>query len=79
MGSGEAGGGEDAFVEGDEEAFAAGEDSAVRALEFGLVEKLAVGGTVGFGGAAEVARGEDERLVERGGAEVVDLHVASHG
>ena len=29
--------------------------------------------------AAEVAAGEDEWLVERGGAEVVDLHVAGHG
>src|SRR5258708_6208322 len=29
--------------------------------------------------AAEVAADEDERLVERGRAEVVDLHVAGHG
>ena len=43
------------------------------------MEELAVGGAVGFGSSAEVTRGEDEGLIERGGAEVVDLHVASHG
>jgi hypothetical protein len=79
LGCGEAGGGKDALVESDEEAFAAGEDGAVGALEFGLVEELAVGGAVGFGCAAEVAGYEDEGLVERGGAEVVDLHVTGHG
>ena len=41
-------------------------------LEFGLVEELAA-----F--AAQVAADEDERLVERGGTQVVDLHVAGHG
>ncbi len=79
MWGGEAGGGQDSFVEGDEEAFAAGEDGAVGALEFGLVEEFAVGCAVGFGGAVEVAGYEDQRLVERGGPEVVDLHVAGHG
>ena len=79
MRGGEAGGGEDFFVEGDEDAFGAGEDGAVGALDFGLVEELAVGGAVGFGGAVEVTGYEDERLVERDGAEVVDLHVAGHG
>jgi hypothetical protein len=29
--------------------------------------------------SAEMAAGEDERLVEGNGVEVVDLHVASHG
>src|SRR6266576_3071786 len=47
---GEAGGGEDFFVEGDEDAFGAGEDGAVGTLDFGLMEELAVGGAVGFGG-----------------------------
>jgi hypothetical protein len=41
-------------------------------LEFGLMEELAA-----F--AAEMSADEDERLKERGGAEVVDLHVARHG
>jgi hypothetical protein len=79
LGSGEAGGGKDFFVEGDEEAFAAGEDRAVWMLEFGLVEDLAARSAVGLRGAAEVAADQDERLVERGGTEIVDLHVAGHG
>ena len=62
MGGGEAGGGEDFFVEGDEDAFGAGEDGAVGPLDFGLVEELAVEGAIGFGGAAEVAGDEDKRL-----------------
>jgi len=37
------------------------------------MEELAVWGAVGFGGAVEVAGDEDQRLVEAGGAEVVDL------
>jgi hypothetical protein len=76
---GEAGGGEDALVEGDEEAFAAGEDCAVGSLELGLVEELALESAIGFGGAAQVAGYEDERLIERGWLEVVNLHVAGHG
>src|SRR6202044_287776 len=43
LGGGEAGGGQDAFIEGYEEAFAAGQDGAVGALEFCLVEDFAVG------------------------------------
>ncbi len=57
---GEAGGGEELCVDDDEEAFGAGEDGAVGVLDFGLVEELAA-----F--AAEVAAGEDERLVEGAG------------
>ncbi len=79
LGGGEAGGGEDFFVEGDEEAFGAGEDSAVGTLDFGLMEELAVGGAVGLGGAVEMAGDEDQRLIERHGPEVIDLHVAGHG
>ena len=79
LGGGEAGGGEDFFVEGDEEAFGAGEDSAVGALDFGLMEELAVGGAVGLGGAVEMAGDEDQGLIERHGPEVIDLHVAGHG
>ena len=75
----EAGGGEDFFVEGDEDAFGAGEDGAVGALDFGLVEELAVRGAVGFGGSVKVTGYEDQGLVERGRAEVIDLHVAGHG
>ncbi len=60
------------MVDNDEEGFGAGEDGSVGVLEFGLMEELAA-----F--AAEVAADEDERLVERCGAEVVDLHVAGHG
>ena len=43
------------------------------------MEELAVGCAVVFGGAVEVARDKDKRLIERHGAEVVDLHVAGHG
>jgi len=43
------------------------------------MEELAAWGAVGFCWAAEVAADEDERLVEGNGAEVVDLHVSSHG
>jgi hypothetical protein len=59
LGGGEAGGGEDALVEGDEEAFAARQDGAVWALEFGLVEDFAVGCAVGSGGSVEVAGYQD--------------------
>ncbi len=76
---GEAGEGEELFVDGDEEAFAAGEDGTVGVLQFGLVEEFAAWGAVGLVGAVEVTADEDERLVERCGAEVVDLHVAGHG
>ncbi len=69
---GEAGGGEELGVDDDEEAFGSGENVAVGVLDFGLVEELAA-----F--AAEVAAGEDKRLVEGDGAKVVDLHVAGHG
>jgi hypothetical protein len=79
LGRGEAGGGEEFCVDGDEEPFAAGEHGAVWVLDFGMVEDLAVGGAVRLCGAVEVARDEDERLVKRDGAEVVDLHVAGHG
>jgi hypothetical protein len=79
LGCGEAGGGEDFFVEGDEDAFGAGEDRAVGALDFGLMEELAVGSAVGFGGAVEMAGDEDQRLIERDGAQVIDLHVTGHG
>ncbi len=72
LGGGEAGGGQDFFVEGDEEAFGSGEDGAFGVAELGLVEELAA-----F--ALQVLTDENERLVERGGAEVVDLHVAGHG
>jgi hypothetical protein len=75
---GEAGSGQDFFVERDEETFAAGEDRSVEALKFGLVKELAVGCSVGPGSTAEMSSDEDERLVERGGAEVVDLHVTGH-
>ena len=43
------------------------------------MEEFTVGSAVWLCGAAEVASDEDERLVQRGGAEVVDLHVAGHG
>jgi hypothetical protein len=76
---GEAGGGEDFLVEGDEEAFGSGEDGSVEALEFGLMKELAVGGAVGFRGPVQMARDQDQRLVEGGGLEVVNLHVAGHG
>ena len=79
LGGGEAGGGEELFFDGDEEAFAAGEDGSVRTLKFGLVEDLAVVGAVWFCGAVEVTRHENEWLVERDGAQVVDFHVAGHG
>jgi hypothetical protein len=79
LGGGEAGGGEDFFVEGDEDAFGSGEDGAVGTLDFGLVEELAVGCAVGLGGAVEMAGDEDQRLIERYGPEVIDLHVAGHG
>ena len=79
MGGCEAGCGQDSFVEGDEDAFGAGEDGAVGTLDFGLVEELAVGGSVWFGGSVEVTGYEDQRLIERHGAEVIDLHVAGHG
>ena len=72
FGQGEAGGGEEAGVDDYEEAFGAGEDGAVGVLDLGLVEELAA-----F--AAEVAADEDEGLVERDWAEIVDLHVAGHG
>src|SRR5882724_8486858 len=55
LGGGEAGGGEDFFVEGDEDAFGAGEDGAIGTLDFGLMKDLAVDGAVGFGGAVEMA------------------------
>jgi len=67
LGSGEAGGGEDALVQGDEETFAAGEDGSVGALQFGLVEEFAVGSSVRFGGSVQVAGYEHEGLVERRG------------
>jgi hypothetical protein len=60
LGGGEAGGGEDSFVEGDEDAFGAGEDGAVGALDFGLMKELAVGCAVGFGGTVEMACDEDQ-------------------
>jgi hypothetical protein len=69
---GEACGGQEFFVYDDEEAFGAGEDCAVGVLDLGLMEELAA-----F--AAEVAADEDERFVEWGGTDVVDLHVAGHG
>ena len=59
LGGGEAGGGQDFFIECDEEAFAAGQNGAVGALEFGLVEELAVGSSVGFDGSVEVAGYKD--------------------
>ena len=79
MGRGEAGGGQYFFVQCDEEAFAASQDGAVGTLEFGLVKELAVRGAVWLCGSVEMAGDEDERLVERGGAEVVDLHMTGHG
>src|ERR1700722_9037117 len=79
LGDGDAGGGEGFFVDDDEEAFGAGEDGAVGGLDFGVVEALAAGGGGWLGWSAEMAADEDERLVERDGAEVVDPHVAGHG
>ena len=78
LGYGNTDGGEGFFVNGDEEAFGSGEDGAVGVLDFGVVEELAAGGAVCFCWAADVAADENERLVERDGAEVVDLHVAGH-
>jgi hypothetical protein len=72
LGLGEAGEGEEFFVDDDEEALGTGEDGAVAALDFGLVEELAA-----F--AAEVSADENERLVEGNWAKVVDFHVAGHG
>jgi hypothetical protein len=63
---------EDFFVESDEEAFGASEDSSIQKLQVSLMEELAA-----F--APQMGAGEDERLVNRGGAEIVDLHVAGHG
>ena len=72
MGGSGLGGGEVAGVDDDEDAFALGEELAGGEMEVDGVEELAA-----F--AAEVAGGEGERGVERGGAEVIDLHVAGHG
>ena len=72
FGSCEAGGSEHGFVDHDEEAFAASQDFAGGRLDFGLVEELAA-----F--TLEVAAGEDELLVERDGAKIIDLYVACHG
>lgn len=69
---GETSGGEDSEVDDDEESLGASENRAVGALDLCLVKEFAA-----F--AAEMAADEDEGLVERGGAEVVDLHVTSHG
>ncbi len=61
-----------AFVDDDEEAFSAGEDGAFGVLQLGLVEEFAT-----F--AVEVAADEDERVVQRGWAQVVDLKMTGHG
>jgi hypothetical protein len=74
-----AGSEEEFFVYGDEEAFAAGEDRAVWVLDFGLMEELTAGCAISFRGAVEMEADEDERLVERDGAKIVDLHMAGHG
>jgi hypothetical protein len=66
------GGCEQRGVEGDEEALGLGEDDAVVAEELGAVVELAAL-------AAGVVADEAEILVEWGGAQVVDLHVAGHG
>ena len=79
FGLGYASKGEEFFVYDDEETFCACQDGAVGVLDFGLMEELAAWGAVGFCWTAEVAADEDERLVEGNGAELVDLHVASHG
>jgi hypothetical protein len=68
----EAGQGEEPFVDDDEETFGAGENGAVGVLDLGLMEELAAL-------TAEMAADEDQRLVERNGTEVVDLHVTGHG
>jgi hypothetical protein len=69
---GEEAGDEDFFVESDEETFAASEDSSIQKLELSLMEELAA-----F--APQMGAGEDKRLVNRGRAEIVDLHVTGHG
>jgi hypothetical protein len=68
---GKVGGGEDIFADCDEEAFAASEYGAIGELEFGFMEQLSAL-------PAQMGADEDERLVERGGAKVVDLHMPSH-
>jgi len=75
---GDAGGEEEFFVDGDEESFAAGQDGAVWVLDLGLMEELSAWCAV-FCGAVEMEADEDERLVERDGAKIVDLHMAGHG
>ncbi len=67
------------LADGDEEAFAAGQYCSVGELELSLMEELATGGAVGFGGTLEMSAYEDQWLIEWCGAEVVDLHVAGHG
>src|SRR5438067_2323606 len=79
LGSRETGGGQDFLVERDEDAFGAGEDGAVRMLDFSVMKELAVGSAVGFGGAVVMAGDENQRLIERHGSEIVELHVAGHG
>ena len=69
---GEAGECEESGVDDDEEAFGASQDGPVGALDFCLMEELAP-----F--TVEVAAGEDKRLIEGDGVEIVDLHVAGHG
>lgn len=72
LGLGKAGASEEGFVELDEDSFAACEGGSVVSEDLGLVEELA---SVAVGVAAD----ERERMVERYGAEVIDLHVARDG
>ena len=68
---GEAGAGEQLLVDDDEQASTTSEDGAVRVLDLSLVEELA-------SLATQMTADKKQRLVERRGAEIVDLHVAGH-
>ena len=59
-------------VDDDEKAVATGEDGAVGMLNLGLVKELS-----SF--AANMAANENQGLMERDGAKVVNLHVPGHG
>ncbi len=60
------------FADGDEHALTASEYGAIGELEFGFMEQLAAL-------PAQMGADEDEGLVERGRAKVIDLHMPSHG
>ena len=60
------------FADGDEHALTASEYGAIGELEFGFMEQLSAL-------TAQMGADEDQWLVKRGGAKVIDLHMPSHG